>query len=340
MPKILLIGSSFFGYRDRVAAELRRQGYEVDALADRPSESVAFRSVAKVAPRMLSGAIARYAESLAVTISEGGYDRVIYMGGMTFLFTHEQMERMRAAAPDVKFTAYLWDSVSNSPILAQSLDLFDSVFSFEPADCELYDLNLRPLFYTGIYANTCAGTECGFDYDACFVGSVHQPSKFVAIRRICDELEASGLRVFKYFFMPSKSVAALRKATDSVYWGASFQFEPLSSEEVAMVYARSRAIIDSPQGQQTGLTMRTLEAVGAHRKLITTNADVINYDFFSEENVAVWDGEDGIDADFFDRPYRELPGEILARYSIESFTSTLVGSGTSFEGYSKGVMCR
>lgn len=335
MARILLIGSSFFGYRDRVAAELRRQGHEVDTVDDRPSESVAFRSVAKVAPRALSGAVSRHADTLVSKMEGGGYSHVIYLGGMTFLFDRDQVGRMRSASHGAEFVAYLWDSVANSRALSRSLDLFDRVLSFDPEDCERHGMALRPLFYSKSYSGLPVEPEGGFLYDACFVGSVHQPSKFEAVRGICEDLEREGLRVFKHFYMPSRSSAALRRATSPAYRGARLAFDALPAERVAEVYARSRAVIDSPQAGQSGLTMRTLETVGARRKLVTANRGAASYDFARYGGVAVWRGPGSVGRDFFDSPYRELPKDVYESYSIGAFAASLLGEGDEYRGYGR-----
>lgn len=336
MADILLIGSSFFGYRDKVAAELFRQGHRVDVIDDRPSESVAFKSVAKVASWILTTMVANYANTIASKIKFGAYTHVVYMGGMTFLFTREQVKRMRSAAPRATFTAYLWDSMENSSVLAASLDLFDRVLSFDPADCERYGMELRPLFYSEVYADLPLKPKCEFIYDACFIGSVHQPSKFKAVMQICDGLEHEGLRVFRYFYMPSKSTAAFRKLTHSSYRGTQFEYKPLSAERVAKVYALSRSVVDSPQAHQMGLTMRTLETIGAHRKLITTNLDVKNYDFYRCGDVAVVKAGVLPSNAFFEHPYTYLPTEVYESYSIESFAASLLSKENRYHGYERG----
>lgn len=334
MPKVLLIAPSFFGYRDRVGAMLAEMGFEVDIADDRPNESVAFRSLGKVSYRLVDSAISRYADSLRERVGAGGYDRVIYMGGMSFCFTPQQMRRIRESSRAV-FSAYLWDSLDNCQRVSSCLELFDRVDSFEPQDCANGRISLRPLFYGDEYAGIPLAPRGGFDYDACFVGSVHQPSKFHSVKRMCDRLEARGLRIFRYFYMPSSSAKALRMASDGAYRDVDLESASLPLERVLEVYARSRAIIDSPQRGQLGLTMRTVEAVGARRKLITTNPDVANYDFFPGGDVAIWDDGEEILSDFFDAPYRELPKEIYESYSIEAFAASLVGKGAAYAGYSK-----
>lgn len=333
--RILLMAPTFFGYRDRVRDELSRLGHDVECVDDRPSESVSFKSLAKISYRLIDGQIAKYAMSLREKVAAGDYDLLLFMGGMSFCFTRDQFSSIKSAS-NARFVAYLWDAFNNCERFGASRDLFDDIYSFEPSDCERYGLKLRPLFFSGAYDGLPLVPDGGFTYDACFIGSVHQPSKFEAISSICDNFESRGLRVFRFFFMPSKSAAALRRLTNPAYRGVEFSFESLPAEKVAQIYARSKAIIDSPQAGQRGLTMRTLETIGAHRKLITANPDAVLYDFASKGDVAVWRGEGSVPPDFFETPYRVLPDEVYRGYSIETFVRTLLGDESAYGGYEKG----
>ncbi len=333
--RILLMAPTFFGYRDRVRDELSHLGHDVECVDDRPSESVSFKSLAKISYRLIDRQIAKYAMSLREKVAAGDYDLLLFMGGMSFCFTRDQFSSIKSAS-NARFVAYLWDAFNNCERFGASRDLFDDIYSFEPSDCERYGLRFRPLFFSGAYDGLPLVPEGGFTYDACFIGSVHQPSKFEAISSICDNLESRGLRVLRFFFMPSKSAAALRRLTNPAYRGVEFSFESLPAEKVAEIYTHSKAIIDSPQAGQRGLTMRTLETIGAHRKLITANPDAVFYDFASKGDVAVWRGEGSIPPDFFETPYRVLPDEVYRGYSIETFVRTLLGDEPAYGGYEKG----
>lgn len=333
--RILLMAPTFFGYRDRVRDELSHLGHDVECVDDRPSESVSFKSLAKISYRLIDRQIAKYAMSLREKVAAGDYDLLLFMGGMSFCFTRDQFSSIKSAS-NARFVAYLWDAFNNCERFGASRDLFDDIYSFEPSDCERYGLRFRPLFFSGAYDGLPLVPEGGFTYDACFIGSMHQPSKFEAVSSICDNLESQGLRVFRFFFMPSKSAAALRRFTNPAYRGVEFSFESLPAEKVAEIYTRSKAIIDSPQVGQRGLTMRTLETIGAHRKLITANPDAVFYDFASKGDVAVWRGEGSIPPDFFETPYRVLPDEVYRGYSIETFVRTLLGDEPAYGGYEKG----
>lgn len=332
LSRILLISPSFFGYRQRVSEELIRQGYDVECVDDRPREDVTFKSLAKISYKLVDAPIDQYATLIAKKVAEGRFNQVIYLGGMSFCWTRKQFERIRNAS-NAQFTAYLWDSIANCQRFEASMDLFDRVLSFEPKDCVAYGLELRPLFYSGAYKGLPLEPEDGFEWDACFIGSVHQPSKFHSVLDISRSLKNRGLRVFTWFYMPSRSVAQLRRLTDPVYRGVDFRFDSLTSAEVANVYRRSKCIIDSPQEGQFGLTMRTLETVGAHRKLITANRDVANYDFHNACDVLIWQDENSLADAFFSKPYQPLAEEIYESYSIVEFVRTLLDVNHVYHGY-------
>lgn len=335
--RILLIAPTFFGYRDLVKEELAKLGHDVVCVNDRPSESVAFRSLAKMSYTIVDRRISEYAIKLRDFIAGSHFDLVIYMGGMSFCFTRQQFQEIRGAS-DVRFVAYLWDAFKNCQRFSECLGFFDEVYSFEPVDCEQHDLKFRPLFYSDICRTVAPENKVEhFDYDACFIGSVHQPSKFRSVNAICNQLEAQGYRVFRYFYMPPKSTALQRKIVEPCYRGHSFEFTPLSFEEVVDVYARSRCIIDSPQSGQSGLTMRTLETVGVQRKLITTNADVMHYDFAQMGDVLLYRQGMSISDEFFAHEYHTLPEDMYNSYSLETFTKTLLGEAPTYHGYNANI---
>ena len=70
--------------------------------------------------------------------------------------------------------------------------------------------------------------------------------------------------------------------------------------------------------------MRTFEALGAKRKLITTNSHVMEYDFYRENNVLIVDRNNPIiPLSFIKAPYEELPIEIYNKYSLSSWLSNI-----------------
>ena len=90
------------------------------------------------------------------------------------------------------------------------------------------------------------------------------------------------------------------------------------------IYESSRCVLDSAQSGQLGLTIRVLEALGANKKLITTNSDIVNYDFYRPENIYVYKGNIDLDNVFFKEGYKEVDKEIYEKYSLRNWLKEIL----------------
>ena len=98
------------------------------------------------------------------------------------------------------------------------------------------------------------------------------------------------------------------------------KYEMLPFEKLYNIYANSRCVIDVENRGQHGLTMRSIEILGLKRKFITTNEDIVNYDFYNPRNILVIKRDDPqLDMDFFYTPYEELSEEVYKKYSLENW---------------------
>lgn len=324
MNSVLLIGPDFFGYRESIAKEMRKHGILVNCISDRPSESIAYKSIDKVFPQLLSTFVNSWTKKLSENIKCNKYKLVLYIGGSSFPYTADQFIELRKASPNSKFAVYLWDSIQNCTQLSGCLDYFDKVISFE-RDATLTSTHL-PLFYEELF-DTCADSPLdSAQYDACFVGSVHHISKFKYIVNVLDSLRAAGMSVSATLFMPSRLSLLLRMLQDPVYRrkDLEFTFTPLSRSAIADLYSKSACIIDSPAQGQTGLTMRTIEALGARRKIITANSLVREYDFYRYGDVLAspFDTKELIKF-CINRKY-STPDTIRKKYALSSWVNELL----------------
>ena len=86
------------------------------------------------------------------------------------------------------------------------------------------------------------------------------------------------------------------------------------------IYANSKCVIDVENAGQHGLTMRSIEILGLKRKLITTNKDIKNYDFYNSSNVFILDRKNPVmDMEFFNVPYQMLEDDMYKKYSLENW---------------------
>jgi hypothetical protein len=79
----------------------------------------------------------------------------------------------------------------------------------------------------------------------------------------------------------------------------------------------AKSVLDIPANNQFGLPFRTLDAIGLHKKLITTNKDIVNYDFYHPDNVLVINLNELWRIEFFlDIPFYKIDNDIIQKYSL------------------------
>lgn len=186
--------------------------------------------------------------------------------------------------------------------------------------------SILPLFYSRVYEELGAKNKKDFKNDFCFIGTAH-PKKYKFIKMMSEQLKAVYPKQFIYFFFPSPIVYFYRKVMNKELRGAKyseFHYEPLTGQKMNDVYEASRCVLDSAQAGQLGLTIRVLEALGAKKKLITTNEDIVNYDFYRPENIYVYEGHIDLDNVFFKEEYKEVDKEIYEKYSLRSWLKKIV----------------
>jgi hypothetical protein len=93
---------------------------------------------------------------------------------------------------------------------------------------------------------------------------------------------------------------------------------------VREIFFKSRAIVDIHHPKQRGLTMRTIEALGSKRKLITTNPSVRSYDFYCPQNIHILeDHGESLTPEFFRTPYVEVSERVYHKYSLDGWLDSV-----------------
>jgi hypothetical protein len=71
--------------------------------------------------------------------------------------------------------------------------------------------------------------------------------------------------------------------------------------------------------------MRSLEAFGAHKKLITTNQSIRDYDFYSPNNICIIDRKNPqIPNSFFKEAFTPPELNLYQRYSLEGWVNEIL----------------
>ncbi|MFQ6792062.1 MAG: hypothetical protein ACLRT4_04655 [Thomasclavelia sp.] len=325
---LLLIAPVFFDYYKEIIKELELQRFQVDYVCDAPSDSNLSKAIGRVNKNLIRNSTKKYFKKKVLPIiNTKEYQYVLLVAGMTFSFTPDMINEIKEKNPNATFIMYQWDSEKNLPYSKGIHRYFDKIFSFDLNDCKNNDIyNFLPLFYTKIYKEIGNKKVEEFDYDCCYIGTAH-PQKYKYINELSNQLKDVMPKQFIYHYMPSKLKYFYHKVKDSEFKKArikEFKMNKLSSENITEIIKKSKCILDSPQNGQTGLTIRTIECLGAKRKLITTNLEIKKYNFYNENNILVYDGRINYDSAFFSNSYIEVDENIYEKYSLQNWLKHMI----------------
>jgi len=328
--KLLFLCSPFFGYYKHIREELEMKGFSIDYYNDRPSEGQFQKGLIRMLPFLTYPSILAYFNSILKKTHDQNYDVVLIINNK--VLTEDFLIGLHQDHPKAYFIFYTWDSIHLYPSTVNLLSYFDVAYSFDQNDCKLVNGLLHlPLFYTHKHQAIGEAMDIKntvFKYDISTVGTTH-PNRYAVLKELIPYLKKQGLNlfcflyiqplrfVFNKLFVPEFKHAKLNE----------FQFKELAENEMIDLFRNSKVILDIPHFGQAGLTMRTIEALGTRRKLITTNINIKQYDFYNESNILVLDKNnwDSI-KDFMKIDYVLIEDSIYHNYSITHWVETLLNT--------------
>lgn len=324
LPRILLIAPRFFGYELEIASELTRLGFEVDFLPDRPFNSPFIKAVMRFCPKLGYHSCDQFFMQQIEKLGQKEYAAIVVIQGEGI--TANSLTELRNTYRQAKLIFYTWDSVENKPFSKRNLSMYDRCLTFDPVDAKKYGMYFRPLFYTDGFDHP---SSIEYAYDLSFIGTVHS-DRYRIVYSLLEQLP-SDTRTFIYFYLQARWMYDLRRFFTKTIVGAKrkeFHFVPLGKDIVQATFFGSRAIIDIEHAQQRGATMRTIEALGSSRKIVTTNATLRNYDFYNPANIQIIDRNTPyFNQNFLRTPYQAIPEKIRDKYSLRQWVSDVCDFG-------------
>lgn len=322
--RVLFLCPAFFGYEKSIKEALVKMGATVVYFDERPSNSTMGKAFLRINPKLIQKKIQEHYQLMLEKIAGQAFDYIlICQAEATPVFF---LQKLKEIYPDARMILYLWDSIKNKKHSLEKTAYFDHVASFDFDDCQKNAFHFRPLFFEEKYLTLAEKTD--YVYSLFFVGTIHS-DRYTILEQVKRIFLESGKNVFFYYYIPSKLMFFYYKYFKKIIPGSYFQdfhYAPLDKDELAKKLSDSGAVIDIQHPAQTGLTMRTIEMLGANKKLITTNAEVKHYDFYESGNICVIERENiQIPASFLNTPYKKIAPEIKERYSLPFFILELLG---------------
>ncbi len=318
--KILFFAPKFFNYEIEIKIKLEKMGAKVDLYDERMNPSNLDKVIIRLKKNLLKKKIEKYYYNIIDKNKNQEYDYIFFLSPETI--TKKLLQKLKETQKTAKFIIYMFDSIKNKKNVREILSEFDSHFSFDKNDCEVDSrFKFRPLFYLDEYSKL-AGNYNNKKYDVSFIGTVHS-DRYKVIKLIKEQAIQSKLNVNFFMYFPSKIIYLIKKIFDKSYKNTDikdFSFKSILKEEVLDIISNSKVILDIQHLKQVGLTMRTIEIMGMKKKLITTNKNIENYDFYNSNNIKIIDRNNPIlDLDFIKNDYEEIDLDIYKKYSIGSW---------------------
>lgn len=318
--KILFFAPRFFNYEIEIKKKLEQLGAQVDFYDERMNPSNLDKVIIRLKKNLLAKKIENYYKSIIDESKNKKYDYVFFLSPETI--TKELLQELKRTQKNAKYIIYMYDSIKNKKNAREILDEFDSHFSFDKNDCEIDNrFKFRPLFYLDEYSKF-AEKSYNKKYDISFIGTVHS-DRYGVIKSIKEQAILNGLNVNFFMYFPSKVMYLVKKMVDKSYKNTEikdFSFASISKDKVLDIISNSKIILDIQHPKQVGLTMRTIEMLGMKKKLITTNKNIKEYDFYNSDNIKIIDRNSPIlDLDFIRNDYVEINADIYKKYSIGSW---------------------
>lgn len=320
--KILFLSPNFFGYEKAIKKRLEELGGKVDFYNERPSDSLLSKGIIRVKSSLYQTKINQYYRKILANTTSENYDFLLLIKGESIPIFF--LEKFRKINPTAIMIFYSYDAVSECPKSEKLYSYFDRNFTFEPSDSLNYNLHFRPLFYLDEYkkSHVCDALK----YSISFIGSAHT-DRYLVGEKILEEANRFNLKSFFYYYAPGKMAFKMKKIFDKnlkKFNTNKLSFKKLSHNEIRNIYENSFAVLDVNKPFQNGLTMRTFEALASGKKLITTNSDIRNYPFYSEDNIHIIDRENiTLNLEFFEKPFQKLDAALLDKMNLDSWIECL-----------------
>lgn len=322
---VLLLAPKFFGYEFEIKKELENFGAKVIYFDERPKNDFFTKAFIRLNLRsFISKRIEDYYKNIIETIKDENIDYLFLIDVETV--TLNFIEKIINLNPNMKILTYFWDSVNNRKRSLEYLKYSNRFFSFDSKDVMINKrIEFLPLFYIKDYEDI-ANTKNELLYDICFIGTVHS-DRYKIIKKIEEQVKKMNLKIYFYFYSPSKILflfqKLFKKDFKNIKWN-DISFQSLDKSSVIDIINKSKSIIDIQHPDQTGLTMRTIEILGAKKKLFTTNLEIGKYDFYNRDNISILDRNNPkIDLEFFEKECKEVNHNIYKKYSIYQWLRTI-----------------
>ncbi|RHG17337.1 hypothetical protein [Blautia obeum] len=320
MKNILLFMTDFYNYNYDIINEMEKQKCAVKWYQDKINFSFLDTILSKMCKNYKINKFNKYFDGIIKNEKGNKYDEIVIIFGAGFM-NETHLKVLKKTFPQTPIVYYAWDSVANFPSIKSLFAGADRSYSFDKNDCFKYGVEFLPLFYLSKSDSDSKKNK----WDVSTIMSFYN-KKSNSLRRLFDVLP-NGLNEYFFLRIRSKEYYMFMKIfhrKNFKKFKNYFTLSSLNRDECLNIIKNSVAVIDCPVPNQNGLTMRTFEALAMNTKLITSNINVAEYEFFTPNNIFIVDSNTSeIPLSFFSTPF-DMQFQISEKYSLKHFVEVLI----------------
>ena len=276
------------------------------------------KALSHIAPFLLYRRADKYYKKQLDLIS-ASVDFVLIIKGE--MVTKKTINLIRKKWPHAKIVLYLYDSVKSVKNISSKTRFYDKVYSFDSEDCKKYGFSFRPLFCDNPRVSL-NDVDDKNKYDLCFYGTMHG-DRFAVLNEVAAFCEKEGISLYRFCYLPAWFMKFYYFITNRGYRHFDkklISLTPKTQDELADIISSSFAVLDVNDKSQSGLTIRTFEALFAGKRIITTNPSIAEYSFYDPENILIIDRKKvSIPESFFSRDVNHVKYKDLEKYTAKGW---------------------
>lgn len=203
--------------------------------------------------------------------------------------------------------AYNYDSLARIPLPKNYQTLFSKIFSFDIHDVK--QNSFLHLLTNFIYLEE---NENPFPENKAFMILSKSKERERLLHKIAFILEKKGIKNYEFII--------LNPALKSNNKNVTLTKKHISLPVVKDKMKNAEILIDLVRNNQTGLSFRIFEAMALHKKIITNNATIMEYDFYNPNNILVINENiSDISDSFLNNQYEKIPEDIYHKYTMDGW---------------------
>lgn len=318
--RVLLLAPSFMDLYKDIIEGLKKKNYRVDWVEDDQIPGNPIRKLDRNNKSIddYNQKVEEFWENYFSSSETFYYDYFLAIGG---LMVHEVLFNiLNKRNINVKKYLYLFDRIDGVYDVSAYLPFYSRVFSFDIYDCRRYNLKHLPIYWVQADNTTIVKYDIfGFASYSCF--KPERTKIFRDIKKLSDSLKLkSYIKLFQSDY-GNRFTYCLKRILKELIGREGempnlnddlITTKSISPDKFREYIAMSNIILDTQASYQDGLTARFMWALGANKRIITTNKAVADYSFYNKDFIFILDDN-----------YEDLANFIITDVVVDYDTSVI-----------------